>query len=324
MRSARNFDMKLHIAYRAHTHTHTHTHKLQRISGQMVHAMPTTRRSAPRPPTPPLSVSHTPSIAVQVCELERALSEAQMARQAAEDKVAALQAEVQALRGVRVATTSTGESADALRLHAPGLLLGEQESSDHQGVVVKIEEYDGSYECLICALSVRGMSALRCSACTTNPFHTACVKGSGFADTCPQCRRKTVVPFLSGGKERADSFDMSLPRFRRCVCVYTHTHTHTRTPARTLARSHAHARTRTRTHAYTHARTRTRTHARVHARTHARARAHANTYAHTHAYTVDVHTRIVAHTHTLHVHTHTHTHTHTHIHIQGGPVPCSI
>jgi len=271
MRSARNFDMKLHIAYRAHTHTHTHTHKLQRISGQMVHAMPTTRRSAPRPPTPPLSVSHTPSIAVQVCELERALSEAQMARQAAEDKVAALQAEVQALRGVRVATTSTGESADALRLHAPGLLLGEQESSDHQGVVVKIEEYDGSYECLICALSVRGMSALRCSACTTNPFHTACVKGSGFADTCPQCRRKTVVPFLSGGKERADSFDMSLPRFRRCVCVYTHTHTHT--PARPLARLHA----RTHTHARVHARTRTRTHARVHART------HAYTHARTHA-----------------------------------------
>ena len=233
--------------------------------------MPTTRRSAPRPPTPPLSVSHTPSIAVQVCELERALSEAQMARQAAEDKVAALQAEVQALRGVRVATTSTGESADALRLHAPGLLLGEQESSDHQGVVVKIEEYDGSYECLICALSVRGMSALRCSACTTNPFHTACVKGSGFADTCPQCRRKTVVPFLSGGKERADSFDMSLPRFRRCVCVYTHTHTHT--PARPLARLHA----RTHTHARVHARTRTRTHARVHART------HAYTHARTHA-----------------------------------------
>jgi len=40
------------------------------------------------------------------------------------------------------------------------------------GMCVKIEEYDGSYECVICSQSVRGNAAvLHCSQCSSNPFH---------------------------------------------------------------------------------------------------------------------------------------------------------
>ena len=57
----------------------------------------------------------------------------------------------------------------------------------------EVEDVDGSYACVICSESVRGMAALCCARCSSNPFHASCVDGTGFAETCPQCAGKTVV-----------------------------------------------------------------------------------------------------------------------------------
>jgi len=54
-------------------------------------------------------------------------------------------------------------------------------------VTVKWEEYDGTYDCVICSNSVRGQESLRCTQCSSNPIHHACVAGSQFVFTCPQC-----------------------------------------------------------------------------------------------------------------------------------------
>ena len=63
------------------------------------------------------------------------------------------------------------------------------------GVEVKIEEFDGTYACVICSDSVRGGDALRCAQCSSNPVHVSCVRGSHFAETCPQCSGKTMQPW---------------------------------------------------------------------------------------------------------------------------------
>jgi hypothetical protein len=60
--------------------------------------------------------------------------------------------------------------------------------------IVKVEEYDGTYQCVICSESVRGTPALQCSQCNSNPVHVACVAGSHFKDTCSQCACKTMGP----------------------------------------------------------------------------------------------------------------------------------
>ena len=57
----------------------------------------------------------------------------------------------------------------------------------------EVEDVDGSYACVICSESVRGMAALCCARCSSNPFHASCVDGTGFAEMCPQCAGKTVV-----------------------------------------------------------------------------------------------------------------------------------
>ena len=58
---------------------------------------------------------------------------------------------------------------------------------------VKVEEHDGSYDCLLCAESVRGAEARHCSACTVQPWHVEC--GPELI-ACPQCARdNTVVPW---------------------------------------------------------------------------------------------------------------------------------
>ena len=44
----------------------------------------------------------------------------------------------------------------------------------------EVEDYDGSYACLICSESVRGTAALVCRACNSNPWHRACVKDSKY------------------------------------------------------------------------------------------------------------------------------------------------
>jgi hypothetical protein len=54
----------------------------------------------------------------------------------------------------------------------------------------KVEEFDGSYDCLICSESVRGKDARKCSACTCQPWHTACAPA---LTLCPQCTRSSVV-----------------------------------------------------------------------------------------------------------------------------------
>ena len=60
------------------------------------------------------------------------------------------------------------------------------------GIEVKVEPYDGTYECLFCGESVRGQPALKCCQCNSNPFHRACDPQSKYAEVCPTCGRKTV------------------------------------------------------------------------------------------------------------------------------------
>ena len=76
---------------------------------------------------------------------------------------------------------------------------------------VKVELYDGAYDCLICSESVRpalrgdgggGGGVLKCRACTSAPLHARCVAVAGVADSdgyatqCPTCGRDTVGPWL--------------------------------------------------------------------------------------------------------------------------------
>ena len=68
-------------------------------------------------------------------------------------------------------------------------------------VVVKAEEYDGTYECVICSESVRGEPALKCAQCNANPVHVACVDGSIYAEACSVCKREMMEPFGSSCRE---------------------------------------------------------------------------------------------------------------------------
>ena len=65
-------------------------------------------------------------------------------------------------------------------------------------IEVKVEDYDGTYVCLFCGESVRGQPALKCSHCSSNPFHLACVAlaHSKYAEVCPTCDRKTVEAWV--------------------------------------------------------------------------------------------------------------------------------
>ena len=49
--------------------------------------------------------------------------------------------------------------------------MSEQEAMVNAGIEVKVEDYDGTYVCLFCGESVRGQPALKCSHCSSNPFH---------------------------------------------------------------------------------------------------------------------------------------------------------
>ena len=46
---------------------------------------------------------------------------------------------------------------------------------------------------------MRGQPALKCSHCSSNPFHVACVAlaDSKYAEVCPTCNRKTVEAWVS-------------------------------------------------------------------------------------------------------------------------------
>ena len=57
----------------------------------------------------------------------------------------------------------------------------------------EVEDYDGSYACLICTESVRGTAALVCWECNSNPWHRACDKESKYLEVCPTCNQKSVT-----------------------------------------------------------------------------------------------------------------------------------
>ena len=58
----------------------------------------------------------------------------------------------------------------------------------------EVDEYDGSYACVICSESVRDADALCCLQCSSNPFHASCVVGTAFAEPV-RCAGRTVVPW---------------------------------------------------------------------------------------------------------------------------------
>ena len=66
------------------------------------------------------------------------------------------------------------------------------------GVEVKVESedevepYDGTYACGFCSESVRGTAALKCSQCSANPVHWACVAGTKYAGQCATCDGETM------------------------------------------------------------------------------------------------------------------------------------
>ena len=57
----------------------------------------------------------------------------------------------------------------------------------------EVEDYDGSYACLVCTESVRGTAALVCRECNSNPWHRACDKESKYLEVCPTCNQKSVT-----------------------------------------------------------------------------------------------------------------------------------
>ena len=96
---------------------------------------------------------------------------------------------------------ATGE-AEATRKQA------KQSKAAETRVAVKeepVEEYDGSYACLICGESVRGMEALKCShwQCESNPLHRACITNPKWLHECPSCKRQTMKPWSGAGGRHA-------------------------------------------------------------------------------------------------------------------------
>ena len=96
---------------------------------------------------------------------------------------------------------ATGE-AEATRKQA------KQSKAAETRVAVKeepVEEYDGSYACLICGESVRGMEALKCShwQCESNPLHRACITNPKWLQECPSCKRQTMKPWSGAGGRHA-------------------------------------------------------------------------------------------------------------------------
>ena len=65
----------------------------------------------------------------------------------------------------------------------------------------EVEPYDGSYACGFCSESVRGTVALKCSQCSSNPVHWACVAGTKYALRCATCDGETMEAWrgASGG-----------------------------------------------------------------------------------------------------------------------------
>ena len=92
-------------------------------------------------------------------------------------------------------TTSTGCAGS--RIGPAGSEMGGDE--------VKVEEFEGTYSCVVCSESVRGGEALHCAQCSSNPVHLSCVLGSPFAETCSQCSGRTMQPWPPGRVDCASS-----------------------------------------------------------------------------------------------------------------------
>ena len=71
------------------------------------------------------------------------------------------------------------------------------------GVEVKVEDYDGSYVCLFCGDSVRGLPALVCGECNSNPWHRTCDKDLKYTEVCPTCNRQSVKAWTGAGSRTA-------------------------------------------------------------------------------------------------------------------------
>ena len=56
----------------------------------------------------------------------------------------------------------------------------------------EVEPYDGTYACGVCSESVRGTAAVKCSLCSANPVHWACVAGTKYAGRCATCDGATM------------------------------------------------------------------------------------------------------------------------------------
>ena len=88
--------------------------------------------------------------------------------------------------------TARGEGAGGARGH-----VGPNNIKGDVSQLIKVEEYDGSYECLVCSTSVRrAEKAFRCAQCSCNPWHEACAPAGGYA-ACPQCAQPAIVTFTS-------------------------------------------------------------------------------------------------------------------------------
>ena len=97
-------------------------------------------------------------------------------------------------------------SAGKRKRHSAAEVSGEMDA-----VEVKVEDFDGTYACVICSESVRGGDALHCAQCSSNPVHVACVRGSPFAETCAQCSGKTMRPWTGragGGAPSSATIDL--------------------------------------------------------------------------------------------------------------------
>ena len=95
-------------------------------------------------------------------------------------------------------TLSSDKTADLESRHM-------SEDAMDAGVEIKVEPYDGTYVCLMCGDSVRGMAALTCSVCSSNPWHqpgTACNPHPKYAEVCPTCGRQTVEAWRGGASAR--------------------------------------------------------------------------------------------------------------------------
>ena len=58
---------------------------------------------------------------------------------------------------------------------------------------MKIEQFEGSYSCLICYETCRrGNGVLRCMSCTVGLIHRGCV---GDETNFPECKRNSLIPW---------------------------------------------------------------------------------------------------------------------------------